>query len=104
MDPWYKDHEKNYWKVSEVLPYYDKCVENAVATGMNIIINYHGVGSQQEFDKSFTFEFETEFWDSIAPRYKNNDLVYYEIANEPTFNMNDYLNPVFKQNLMAIYN
>jgi hypothetical protein len=104
VDPWYKDHDKSYWKVSEVLPYFDKCVENAVETGMNIIINYHGVGSQQDFDKSYTFAFETEFWDSIAPRYRDNDLVYYEIANEPTFNMNDYLKPVFKQNLMNIYN
>ena len=34
----------------------------------------------------------------------NNDLVYYEIVNEPTFQMNDYLKPVFKQNLLKIYN
>jgi len=104
VDPWYKDHGHTYWKVSEVLPYFDKCVENAVASGMNIIINFQGVGSQQEFDTNYTFGFEKEFWDSIAPRYKNNDLVYYEIANEPTFQMNDYLKPVFKQNLMKIYN
>jgi hypothetical protein len=104
IDPWYKDHNHSYWKVSEVLPYFDKCVENATASGMNIIINFHGVGSQQEFDTNYTFGFEKEFWDSIAPRYKNNDLVYYEIANEPTFQMNDYLKPVFKQNLMKIYN
>ena len=103
VDPWYKDHGNTFWKVSEVLPYFDKCVENATASGMNIIINFHGVGSQQEFDTGYTFGFEREFWDSIAPRYKNNDLVYYEIANEPTFNMNDYLKPVFKQNLMKIY-
>ena len=104
VDPWYKNHDRSYWSVSEVLPYFDKCVENAVATGMNIIINYHDVGAQQEFDKTFTFKMETEFWDSISPRYKNNDLVYYEIANEPTFRMNDYLEPVFKQNLLKIYN
>ena len=104
VDPWYKDHGKTYWKVSEVLPYFDKCVENATALGMNIIINFHGVGSQQDFDLGYTFGFETEFWDSIAPRYKSNDLVYYEIANEPTFQMNDYLKPVFKENLMKIYN
>ena len=104
VDPWYKDHGYNYWKVSEVLPWFDKCVENATASGMNIIINFQGVGSQQDFDKNYTFGFETEFWDSIAPRYKNNDLVYYEIANEPTFQMSDYLKPVFKQNLLKIYN
>jgi len=104
VDPWYKNHNNSFWKVSEVLPYLDKCVDNATASGMNIIINFHGVGSQQEFDTSYTFGFEKEFWDSVAPRYKNNDLVYYEIANEPTFQMNDYLKPVFKQNLMKIYN
>ena len=104
VDPWYRDHGQTYWKVSEVLPYFDKCVENAGSCGMNIIINFHGVGSQQDFDKNYTFALETEFWDSIAPRYKNNNLVYYEIANEPTFQMNDYMKPVFKQNLMNIYN
>ncbi len=104
VDPWYKDHGYSFWKVAEVLPYFDKCVENAVKLGMNVIINFHGVGSQQDFDKAYTFSFETEFWDSIATRYKNNDLVYYEIANEPTFQMNDYLKPVFRQNLMKIYN
>jgi hypothetical protein len=29
--------------------------------------------------------------------------VYYEIANEPTFQMNDYLKPVFKQNMIKLY-
>lgn len=104
VDPWYKDQKLDYWKVSEVLPYLDKCVENATASGMNLIINYHGVGSQQDFDKTFTFAFEAEFWDTVAARYKDNDLVYYEIANEPTFQMSDYLKPVFRQNLMNIYN
>lgn len=103
VDPYYKDRNLNYWKVHEVIPYFDRCVENAQSAGMNIIINFHGVGSQQEFDKGFTFNFEREFWDSIAPRYKDNDLVYYEIANEPTFMMGDYLKPVFKQNLLNIY-
>ncbi len=103
VDPWYKDHEKTYWNVAEVLPHLDKCVENANKTGMNIIINFHGVGSQQDFDKEYTFSFEKEFWKAVAPRYKDNDLVYYEIANEPTFQMEDYLKPAFKRNLMEIY-
>jgi hypothetical protein len=104
VDPWFKDHNQDNWKVSEVLPYFDKCVQNATETGMNIIINFHNVGAQQEFDTEYLFELEKEFWDSIAPRYKNNDLVYYEIANEPTFKMADYLKPTFKQNLLSIYN
>ncbi len=87
VDPWYKNHNSDSWTVSEVLPYFDKCVENAANSGMNIIINFHNVGAQQEFDTEYTFALEKEFWDSIAPRYKNNELVYYEIANEPTFQM-----------------
>ncbi len=104
VDPWFKDHEYDNWTVSEVLPYFDKCVQNATETGMDIIINFHNVGAQQEFDTEYLFELEKEFWDSIAPRYKNNDLVYYEIANEPTFRMADYMKPTFKQNLLNIYN
>ncbi len=103
VDPWYKNHEYDHWTVSEVIPYFDKCVQNATEAGMNIIINFHNVGAQQEFDTEYLFELEKEFWDSIAPRYKNNNLVYYEIANEPTFKTDDYLKPVFKQNLMGIY-
>lgn len=104
VDPWYKDHGYDNWSVSEVLPHFDNCVQNATESGMNIIINYHNVGAQQNYDSEYTFELEKEFWDSIAPRYKNNDLVFYEIANEPTFATNDYLKPVFKQNLLKIYN
>ncbi len=104
VDPWYNDRNYDHWTVSEVLPHFDKCIQNATETGMNVIINFHNVGAQQEFDTEYLFELENEFWDSIAPRYKNNDLVYYEIANEPSFKMADYLKPTFKQNLLNIYN
>ncbi len=104
VDPWYKNHDKDFWTVSEVLPFFDKCVENAANTGMNIIINFHDVGAQQEFDTNYTFTIEKEFWDSIAPRFKNNEYVYYEITNEPTFQMNDYLKLEFKNKLLEIYN
>jgi hypothetical protein len=103
VDPWYKDHGRNYWTVSEVLPYYDRCVELATETGMNLIINYHHVGAQQNFDTLYTFQFEKEFWQAIAPRYRDNPLVYYEPANEPTFRMKDYLKPEFKKEYMEIY-
>jgi len=104
VDPWYKDHSLNNWTVNEVLPYLDKCVENAISTGMNIIINFHNVGAQQEFDKTYQFALENEFWNAIALRYKDNDLVYYELANEPTFTMSDYLKPEFKETYLKIYN
>jgi hypothetical protein len=103
VGPWYNNHDKESWSVAEVLPYLDSCVSNATETGMNIIINFHNPGAQQEFDTEFAFDFEKEFWDSVAPRYNDNPLVYYEIVNEPTFNLDDYKKPAFKQNLMEIY-
>jgi sialate O-acetylesterase len=104
VDPYYADRAKSCWSVAEVLPYLDKCVENATATGMNLIINYHNVGAQQNYDKTYQFALENEFWTAVAPRYKNNDLVYYEPANEPTFTMSDYLKPEFKTNYLKLYN
>ncbi len=103
VDPWYKDRGEENWTVSEVLPYFDKCVQNATETGMNVIINFNNVNAQQNYDTDFNFELEKEFWDSIAPRYKDNELVLYEIVSEPTSNMSDYLNSSFKQNLLDIY-
>lgn len=103
VDPYYKDHSQVNWPVSEVLPHLDKCVENATATGMNLIINFHNVGAQQNFDKTYQFSLENEFWNAIAPRYKNNDLVYYEPVNEPTFTMSDYLKSDFKAAYLKLY-
>ncbi len=103
VDPWYNDHGRDSWSVEEVLPWLDKVVENAGLSEMNLIINYHNVGPQQNFDTIYTFHLEKEFWQAVAPRYKDNDLVYYELTNEPTFRMGDYLKPVFRENLMQIY-
>ncbi len=103
-DPYYKDHAQANWSVGEFLPYLDKCVANATATGMNLIINFHNVGAQQNFDKSYQFATENEFWNAVAPRYKDNNRVYYELANEPTFTMSDYLKPDFKTAYLKIYN
>ncbi|HET6557651.1 MAG TPA: discoidin domain-containing protein [Prolixibacteraceae bacterium] len=104
VDPWYKSHAKDCWTVAEVLPYLDQCVQNATATGMNIIINCHDVGAQQESDKTYQFALEKEFWNAVAPRYKDNDLVYYEPANEPTFTLSDYLKVDFKESYLQLYN
>jgi len=104
VDPYYKNHSNPYWSVTEVLPNLDKCVENATATGMNLIINFHNVGAQQEFDKTYLFTLENEFWSAVAPRYKDNDLVYYEPANEPTFVVSDYLKADFKTSYLKLYN
>ncbi|MFC2090014.1 cellulase family glycosylhydrolase [Bacteroidota bacterium] len=103
VDPYYKDRERDHWTVEEVIPWYDKCVKIATEMEMNLVINFHNVGSQQNFDTTYAFETEKEFWKAIAPRYKDNPLVYYEIANEPTFRMHDYLKPEFKKNYLEIY-
>lgn len=103
VDPWYADHGKDAWKVEELLPWLDLCVKNATTSGMNLIINYHNVGAQQHYDTTYTFALEKEFWKAVASRYKHNPLVYYELANEPTFNMKDYLIPDFKKGLLEIY-
>lgn len=104
VGPWYKDRKKDYWKVSELIPHLDKCVENAEASGMNLIINYHNVGAQQHFDTTYTFELEKKFWKAVAPRYKDKGFVYYEPANEPTFRMSDYLKPAFRKSYLDLYN
>lgn len=103
VDPYFKDRSRDCWTVNEVLPYLDKVVENATKTGMNLIINLHNVGGQQRYDTTYTFKIEKEFWNAVAPRYKNNDLVYYEPANEPTFRMNDYNKPSWKISYLELY-
>ena len=52
VDPWFADRNNAHWTAEEVLPKLDACVSNAQATGLNIIINYHNVGEQQEQKKS----------------------------------------------------
>jgi hypothetical protein len=103
VDPWYKDHSQDGWTVAQMLPSLDKCVENASAMGMNIIINYNNTGAQQEVDKTYLFTLEKEFWNTVAPRYKDNDQVYYELTSEPTFTVSDYLKPDFKASYLSLY-
>lgn len=103
VDPYYVNRNQDHWTVNEVLPHLDRVVANATATGMNLIINFHNVGAQQEYDKTFGFALENDFWAAVAPRYKGNRLVYYEPANEPTFSMNDYLKSDFKTNYLKLY-
>ncbi len=103
VDPYYKDRSREHWTVGEVLPRLDSCVDIASTMNMNIVINYHNVGPQQHYDTTYTFETEKAYWKAVAPRYKDNPRVFYEIANEPTFRMHDYLKPKFKKNYMEIY-
>jgi hypothetical protein len=103
VDSWYKDRGEESWNVSEVLPYIDSCVVNAVATGMNVIINYHNPRAQDNYDTSFSFEQEKVFWNVVAERYKDNELVFFELVDEPTYYLDRYENSDFKAGLLDVY-
>jgi hypothetical protein len=106
VDPWYEDRKQIQWKPEDVLPWMDQCVANAKASGMNIIINYHNVGEQDQQAKTgkpWDFTRLGNFWALVAPRYKDQAHVYYEMTNEPSFNGDDYRKPEFHKGLMAVY-
>lgn len=100
VDPWYVQHGYSYWSIAEMLPHLDTCVARAAAAGMNIIINYHNVGEQNE---SLDFTLLAAFWQAVAARYRDQTHVFYELSNEPTFNASRYLLPAFRSGLLAIY-
>ena len=101
VGPWYasRDFGRPY-TVDEVLPWIDDAVANAEAAGLNLIINYHGL---EEYQETQGFGTMTEFWTKVAPRYADNDLVYYELANEQSFMESDYLVPAFQDTMQRIY-
>jgi hypothetical protein len=101
VDPWYRSNGYDYWTVDQALPEIDKCVAAANAAGMNVVINYHSVGEWGNGNRDFSFL--SEFWRKIATRYRNNSLVFYEIANEPTFQNSDYYDASFKDAMLAAY-
>ncbi len=106
VDPWYADRNQAHWTPQEVLPWLDKCVTNAEATGLNIIINYHNVGEQQEQAKAgkpLDFTRLAHFWSLVAPRYKDQAHVFYELSNEPSFDGATFLKPEFRTGLMGVY-
>ncbi|MBN2351537.1 MAG: cellulase family glycosylhydrolase [Spirochaetales bacterium] len=96
VDPWYKANGHGSWTVSEVLPHLDAVVNNAETAGMNVVINYHCVGNPD-------FTLLNEFWTAVAPRYKDQSFVYYEIANEPTFDYNTWTSQAFEDGIKAAY-
>ena len=101
VDPWYDFQDFGpTWSVDQALPWIDDAVANATAAGLNIVINYHGL---EEYEKTGGFGKMTEFWRKVAPRYADNDLVYYELANEQSFDQSDYLVPAFQDTTRRIY-
>ncbi len=108
VDPWYKFNgfQTSAWSVAEALPVLDECVANARATGMNVIINYHNSGEQNNFPtnaEATNLELVDAFWTAVAPRYKDSDLVFYELVNEPVFSSGPYMGANFFTRLSAIY-
>ena len=113
VDPWFEDRESVFWTAQEFLPELDEIVARAEETGMNIVINYHNVGEQERIKKRQNsdeyleprgFDRVKEFWELVAPRYKDKDFVYYELTNEPVFNDSKYIEANFKNNLLELYN
>lgn len=97
------------WTLDSVAMIIDSCVSIATDKQMNIIINYHNVGEQQNKDgfvspQDVNMERLTEFWAKVAPRYRGNDLVYYELANEPSFKKDAYTEPNFMSKFISVYN
>lgn len=102
VDPWYDTRPFGpTWTNEEALPWIDAAVENAVANDLNLIINFHNVngygGGEDGFDR------QLDFWAKVAPRYADNDLVYYELDNEPSFNGNDYLQQEYRDQFRTLY-
>ncbi|GDY25492.1 hypothetical protein AHAT_13820 [Agarivorans sp. Toyoura001] len=44
-----------------------------------------------------------EFWRKVASRYKDNDLVYYELNNEQAWNDADYKSSAFMEPMPQVY-
>lgn len=95
FDPWAKSNGHiatdftNQSEVDFLLQYTDSVVEYASQFGMNVVINYHDVGT---YDKTYL----TEMWTAVAPHYKNRTHVSYEIWNEPVFYMSEWNETVLR--------
>lgn len=89
-----------WWTVDEMLPYLDRAVTIAQDQKMNIIINYHHVA---EYRRTGKFDLMEEFWQKVAPRYKDNPYVFYELNNEQAWSEEAYLSSDFMSNMKRIY-
>jgi hypothetical protein len=106
VDPYYQDRQWGHSTEKEMIASFDLAVSHASSTGMNIIINYHNVGEQTKTygDSLLDMSRLERFWKVLAPRYKNNPLVFYEITNEPIFGQSfAYYKEPFKTRLLGVY-
>jgi hypothetical protein len=110
VDPYYEDRPEwgaSYRSEKRMLDEFDICLKNAKAAGLNLMINYHHVGEYTKTFSSPSLDMSRlrKFWQAVAPRYKDEDNVYYEIVNEPIFGQaQGYNMQPFKGKLLEIYN
>jgi hypothetical protein len=95
-----KDRDEISQDTKDFLDHLDAVVDLAAQYGMYAVINYHDVGKYQDCQPrnpqqagkdivcQTTLKYITEFWNLVAPRYKNRPHVLYEIANEPVSDRN----------------
>ena len=102
VDPWFNMDGRSApgWTMNELTDVLDRCVANATAAGLNVIINYHNVG---EYTKTGGFGRMDEFWRTVAPRYRDNDLVFYELNNEQAFDGAAYRERKFRRATKRTY-
>lgn len=94
------------WTWPELLSELDSVVATAVATNMCLVINYHYVGeqgSQNPNGPDLEMNFLEEFWTQVAPRYKDNELVIYELQNEPSFSKTTMTSAEYKAGFLRVY-
>ena len=102
VGPWYDRQPFGpTWSVDEALVRVDEAIENATAAGLNVILNYHNVA---EFEDTGGFGRMTEFWTKAAPRYADNDRVFYELNNEQSFIGAQYYLREFQDTMQRVYN
>ncbi len=96
------------WTLTEKIAIIDSCVKAAKLSGMYIVINYHDHPEQfddetfAEFDE-VRWEWMKDFWRVVAPRYKDEEHVIYELTNEVATEAGDWNDDVFKAQMKEIY-
>ncbi len=76
----------------------DTIIARAKQTGMYVIIDDH---SAESFGSLTDWKLNARFWSAIAPRYKDDTNVIYELKNEPDVHgrwstLPDYESSAFK--------
>ena len=103
VGPWFEYRNPgnaDTWTIPELLEVMDSVINSATRAGMMTIINYHSTG---EYENTQGFGRMVPFWRAVAPRYRDNEHVIYEMANEQAFNANTYVSREFESTYRNIY-